>query len=340
MDASNNISSNLDSDTTFTLESYISALDSQSLKYLTITLYSLVIVFGTFGNSLVLLLVGIYPNLRTLSNAFVVALAVADINTSIAIPMMKIILLTNPAAVMLQVRSNWMLCAIYFLEPLCLTAISLFSLAALSVDRFLAIFFPFRHPGWVTKKSVGVTIIGYYIYSLTSGLAPAYGFEAYAKVGPVFPVCPGVVYSANVLFFILYGVFTPPIITMMVFYGLISYTAFKQARQITAIETTSRSTSAVNIYKSIKVFTLISVLMCLVWGPYIVFTCLMFVYAGFHSSGWMLKVTMILALLGPAMSAANPWIYVLRNNDFYKSLKNLLSRFEKSDFVQGINIIN
>uniref|UniRef100_A0AAZ1XFJ2 G-protein coupled receptors family 1 profile domain-containing protein n=1 Tax=Oreochromis aureus TaxID=47969 RepID=A0AAZ1XFJ2_OREAU len=95
--------------------------------------------FSTTGNLLVCVAVGLNRKLRTVTNYFLVSLAVADICVgAIAIPCAILTDIGLP-------RHNLYLCLLMLSVLIMFTQSSIFSLLAVAVERYIAIFMPFRY---------------------------------------------------------------------------------------------------------------------------------------------------------------------------------------------------
>ena len=129
--------------------SNLSGVDDRILEpYVAPVLYSLVILIGFVGNGLLILTVMAHSAMRSISNIFLLSLAVGD---------MLVIVIVTPLRLMLYILKNtWkcgqFFCMIYeFLIDLS-QGVSIFTLTALAGDRFVAIVLPMTALGWSTKK--------------------------------------------------------------------------------------------------------------------------------------------------------------------------------------------
>ena len=113
------------------------------------------------GNAVVLWLFYKNESLRTISNGFLTSLSVADLLVGLVIDPVWIVIrcLIQP-----PVQSTLHYC-IYMLWIHTTTATT-FNLCCVSVDRFIAIRFPFRYQDFVTKKRCCLVIILVWLISL------------------------------------------------------------------------------------------------------------------------------------------------------------------------------
>ena len=109
--------------------------DAASVVYIVVEL--LIAGFSVLGNVLVCWAVGLNSNLQSITNFFVVSLAVADIAVGV---------LAIPFAIFISLGfcSNFYGCLFMVCFVLVLTQSSIFSLLAIAIDRYIAITMPLR----------------------------------------------------------------------------------------------------------------------------------------------------------------------------------------------------
>lgn len=111
-------------------------LDTSAFAYIVLEL--LIAVFSVLGNVLVCWAVCLNSNLQTITNFFVVSLAVADIAVGVlAIPF--------SIAISTGFCSKFYGCLFIACFVLVLTQSSIFSLLAIAIDRYIAIKLPLRY---------------------------------------------------------------------------------------------------------------------------------------------------------------------------------------------------
>ncbi|XP_076758934.1 SIFamide receptor [Xylocopa sonorina] len=123
--------------------------------------YVLVFVVGLIGNSFVIAVVYRSPRMRTVTNFFIVNLAVADV---------LVIVFCLPATLMSNIFVPWFLgwfmCkAVAYIQGVSVAA-SVYSLVAVSLDRFLAIWWPLKCQ--ITKRRARMMIIVIWFIALTT----------------------------------------------------------------------------------------------------------------------------------------------------------------------------
>ncbi|XP_060825070.1 neuropeptide SIFamide receptor-like [Bombus pascuorum] len=123
--------------------------------------YVLVFVVGLIGNSFVIAVVYRSPRMRTVTNFFIVNLAVADV---------LVIVFCLPATLMSNIFVPWFLgwfmCkAVAYIQGVSVAA-SVYSLVAVSLDRFLAIWWPLKCQ--ITKRRARMMIVVIWFIALTT----------------------------------------------------------------------------------------------------------------------------------------------------------------------------
>ena len=192
----------------------------------------IILLVTLFGNSLVCVSVIFSRRLRTVTNFFVVSLAVSDLLIS---------LLSLPFRINQTLDNfNWCnsktMCQTWYIVDFLCAITSVWNLVVISIDRFIAIVHPFEYQTFMTKRNAcflfAVVWINAAVWAFLSLLnwtepgKPTYFIHpACQKYDPVY-------YTAmTVVQFFL------PLLIILVMYGNVFHVAMNQARAVAAQQT-------------------------------------------------------------------------------------------------------
>jgi len=256
---------------------------------------------AVIGNATVLWLFYKNQSLRTISNRFLASLCVADFLVGLAIdPVWMVVrcLIQPPttAAVLINVLH------VLWIHT---TAATVFNLCCVSVNRFIAIRFPFRYQDIITKQRSYVVIIMVWLISLILPYTVIFGDVE------------------KLWSFLTVTVFFIPITLVTLCYVWIYKAARKQAiaiRRVTQIQV--EPTLAAENYKAIKtVGFVLGVFLASRMPSFVV--SVVHLLAASDSCAYHKLYTVVwpwIEAIAFTSSAINPWVYCLRNSEFRQAL--------------------
>ncbi|XP_047425053.1 adenosine A2a receptor b [Mugil cephalus] len=291
------------------------------------------------GNILVCWSVFLNSNLQSITNLFVVSLAVADIAVG---------LLAIPFAISISTGfcANFYGCLFIACFVLVLTQSSIFSLLAIAVDRYIAIKNPLRYNSLVTgQRAKGIIALCWFL-SVGIGLTPMFGWNTGWNSSAAITQshsCPegmtqclfeGVVTLHYMVYFNFFGCVLVPLLVMLVIYAHIFMAARRQLRQMTlkvahapapgqkaASSGTSRSILQKEVHAA-KSLAIIVGLFALCWLPLHIINCFNHLCKGCRRPHiWVMYIAIILS---HANSVVNPFIYAYRIREFRQTFRRIL----------------
>uniref|UniRef100_F6YL33 Histamine H2 receptor n=1 Tax=Monodelphis domestica TaxID=13616 RepID=F6YL33_MONDO len=266
----------------------------------------LLILITVLGNVVVCLAVGLNRRLRSLTNCFIVSLAITDL-------LLGLLVLPFSAACELGQACNFAkpLCKIYTSLDVMLCTASILNLFMISLDRYYAITAPLRYSMVVTPKRVVIALTLIWVISITFSFLPIHlewniqnltnsnltPYKCKLQVNKAYGLVDGLI------------TFYVPLLVMCATYYRIFKIAREQAKRINH----SYYNKAVTIREHKATVTLAVVMGAFIicWFPY--FT--VFVYRGIWGD---IDETLeaIVLWLGYVNSALNPILYAALNRDF------------------------
>ncbi|XP_029372026.1 adenosine A2a receptor b isoform X2 [Echeneis naucrates] len=288
------------------------------------------------GNLLVCWAVYLNSNLQSITNFFVVSLAVADIAVG---------LLAIPFAITISTGfcANFYGCLFIACFVLVLTQSSIFSLLAIAVDRYIAIKNPLRYNSIVTGLRAKCIIALCWVFSVGIGLTPMLGWNTGGMPTANSSSCPegmteclfeGVVTLDYMVYFNFFGCVLVPLVVMLVIYANIFMAARHQLRlmglkvahapipgEMTTSSSSSRSTLQREVHAA-KSLAIIVGLFAVCWLPLHIINCFNHLCHNCNRPHiWVMNIAIILS---HANSVVNPFIYAYRIREFRQTFRRIL----------------
>ncbi|XP_008282370.1 adenosine A2a receptor a [Stegastes partitus] len=312
--------------------------DSADIIYIVLEL--LIAVFSVLGNVLVCWAVCLNSNLQSITNFFVVSLAVADIAVGV---------LAIPFAIVISTGfcSNFYGCLFMACFVLILTQSSIFSLLAIAIDRYIAIKIPLRYNSLVTGQRARGIIAICWVLSIIIGLTPMMGWHNLSQSSN--STCPpdqmkqsdnntcspglmeckfeSVVNMKYMIYFNFFGCVLIPLLLMLAIYLCIFMAARYQLKliEVKAVHgEKSRSTLQKEV-QAAKSLAIIVGLFAVCWLPLHIINCFtVFCPQCDRSPLWVINVAIILS---HANSVVNPFIYAYRIREFRQTFRKIIRRY-------------
>ena len=262
------------------------------------------------GNVVVLWLFYKHESLRTISNRFLASLSVADAFVGLVIDPVWIVIIC-----WIQPRGQKNLSMITKMLWIHTTAATTLNSCCVSIDRFIAIRFPFRYQDILTKRRCLAVIILVWFISLSLSL-------------PILFFQPGK--DRKELFVsITCTMFLAPLLVVSFCYIIIFKVARKQFGRILAAKKLPDSSENIRArvtqnFKAIKTVGFVLSACIITWMPCVVLLLVDFYYAKEERCRIRKVKSVVLPwvqAIAFTSSAINPLIYYLRNSDFRRAFR-------------------
>lgn len=311
--------------------------EKTKLEYIYQTAFLILIMLVTFlGNFMVCLTVYLHHRLRTVTNYFIVSLAVSDLLLS---------LLYVPFRIDQTIHNSYWcprkeLCSTWIVIDLVCAGASIYNLAAISVDRYIAIVHPFRYHSLMTTRVAWIIIGIIWAYSITwAGLSGINWTDSQQSPYNWFPKC----YKQDKIFYTVTTVtdFFFPLMVILIMYGLVFRVAMNQARAVASLQPQLSKQDgrgrrfSINIVKEVKAAKTLAIVIggfVVCWLPFFVFLLVSLWDISLLSPPKVSKEVLdglratFLYVLPTINSTLNPIIYALFNKEFRTAFVRLLRR--------------
>ena len=267
------------------------------------------------GNILTIAAVRRSPQLQTVTNKFVVSLAVADLLVGFSLPYHSLFYIIPSISTMKYA------CLARFCIVLLACMASFLNLLAICVDRFLAVVYPLHYPMRMTPRSSSVKIIILWIMAVSSATIPL-GWNHWdsAQYCVFYHVLPPMY-----VVFILAVPFYSQSLLMLLLYGKIFKEARRQLKKMAALSPDARRVK--KEAKTAKTLATVLGFFILFGFPLITF---MFIMALGYSASHTSTVYAILTSLTFFNSALNPVVYAWKNRQFNSTFRRMLGLHQKT----------
>ncbi|KAG7282050.1 hypothetical protein CRUP_023566 [Coryphaenoides rupestris] len=285
----------------------------------------IIATLSVVGNLMVCAAVGLNHKLRTVTNYFLVSLAVADVCVgAVAIPCAILTGVGVP-------RGNLPLCLLMLSVLIMLTQSSIFSLLAVAVERYVAIFMPFRYQTLMTPRNAALVIAVTWLLAFLIGLVPLMGWH---KAPPAGSSSSGhcffvlVIDMAYMVYFNFFACVLAPLVLMFLIYARIFATVKRQVRRIEADRGgggavhQGRAAGVKQEMKTASSLFLVLFLFTACWIPLHIINCFLLLCPGCPVPFELLLTAIILS---HANSVVNPFLYAYKMKAFRDAFKAILT---------------
>lgn len=122
--------------------------------------YGVICLVGLIGNCLVVIVISKYVRMKTVTNLFILNLSIADILFLVGLPMIM------TTAILKHWAFGWAACKVYFISTSINMFTAAYTVALMSADRFLAVWFPvqslkYRTAGYAAAEAAVIWVLSF-----------------------------------------------------------------------------------------------------------------------------------------------------------------------------------
>ena len=315
--------------------------DSTAIKMLRIVPYCILLIVSLVGNSVIIAVVWKEQRMRKTVNFFIVNMCVADLLITLYMPRVMSVWYSG---YQWQVRGTMGLifckCAVFTHQTA--ICVSIFTVVAISCDRFFAVVLPLKTI--ITKTVCKIILAIIWILSVAIRLPMLYGLEtAYDRYGKwscslsldeVFYIGAEKAYYN----FTLIGLFAVPLsVTVVLYTGILIFLKLRKVPGEEVLRSMGRQQrrDAVIKRKVLRMVMIVVAVFVLCWILYFVQLILFS-----HKIQVSCDVLFLRLFLAHLNSAINPCLYLLLNENFRGGVKNILSRSPLCGYIPGLATSN
>ncbi|XP_020505979.1 somatostatin receptor type 2-like [Labrus bergylta] len=306
-------------------------------------IYFVVCAVGLWGNTLVIYVILRYAKMKTVTNIYILNLAVADVLCMMSLPFIALQL------TLVHWPFGEVLCRVIMTVDSLNQFTSIFCLMVMSIDRYLAVVHPIKSTRWRKPriaKLINLTVWGVSLLVIL----PTMIFSCLNEVpvcGIVWPEPQDVYYKVFMFYTFLIG-FLLPLTVICLCYLLI---IVKVKSSGLRVGSTKRKRSERKVTRMVSIVVAVFVL-C--WLPFYIFNVAS-VTSSINPTSAVKSTFDFVVVLGYTNSCANPILYAFLSDNFKKSFQNVLclkkvagldeiersdSRADRSRMVNDAAIIN
>ncbi|XP_034564100.1 somatostatin receptor type 2-like [Notolabrus celidotus] len=276
-------------------------------------IYFAVCAVGLCGNTLVIYVILRYAKMKTVTNIYILNLAVADVLCMMSLPFIALQL------ALVRWPFGEVLCRIIMTVDSLNQFTSIFSLMVMSIDRYLAVVHPIKSTKWrkpLIAKLISLTVWGVSLLVILPTMIFS-GLDKVPVCGILWPEPQDVYYKAFIFYTFLVGFFLPLTVICLCYLLIIVKVKSSGLR----VGSTKRKHSERKVTRMVSIVVVVFVL-C--WLPFYLFNVTS-VTSSIDATSAVKSTFDFVVVLGYTNSCANPILYAFLSDNFKKSFQNVLS---------------
>ena len=297
--------------------------------------YSAILVLSIFGNSILIsAIISNNNRIHSVMNYYIINMAIADLLTTVFDMGAQV---CHYALMVMEKQFEWLggitgvfLCKfIVFIQGTAI-ACSVFTLAAIAINRYLAVVLPFRRN---RRNSAAILVISLTWMSSFAIVSPMlYAMQVQNEGGVLYcqenwePLFDNHSSSKDYTLALFFSLYVFPLAIIGILYSIIVFKVW--VRTVPGHTTAHNQLHEIETRKKIlKICITVVFVFALCWLPFYAYLILNFIAANNNGCGVPEYVAFLGLFFGHANSAINPFIYIFYNSDYQKVLKKALKPF-------------
>ncbi|XP_063819564.1 neuropeptides B/W receptor type 2 [Pseudophryne corroboree] len=281
-------------------------------------IYSVICAVGLTGNTAVIYVILKAPKMKTVTNLFILNLAIADDLFTLVLPI-------NIAEI---VQRSWnfgvVICKVILSIDLCNIFSSIFFLTVMSIDRYLVVVATVRSKRMPYRTYRAAKIISVLVWVLVIVIVLPFTIFAdvymdnleFKSCGLNFPKPEKLWFKASRIYTLLLG-FAIPVSTICILYMVMLY-------RLRSMRLNSNGKALDKAKKRVTFMVFVVVAVCLLcWAPYH-FATIVSLTTDLRETSLVIGISYFFTSLSYANSCLNPFLYAFLDDSFRKSFKKLL----------------
>ncbi|KAM9779702.1 somatostatin receptor type 2-like [Neosynchiropus ocellatus] len=278
-------------------------------------IYFLVCTVGLSGNALVIYVILRYAKMKTVTNIYILNLAVADVLFMLGLPFIAIQL------ALVHWPFGPVLCRVVMTVDSLNQFTSIFCLMVMSIDRYLAVVHPIKSTKWRKPRMAKTINMAVWCVSLLVNL-PIVIYSGIITKHDVFfctivwPEPEEAYYTAFMFYTFILGFFLPLVVICLCYLFIIIKVKSSGIR----VGSSKRKRSEKKVTRMVSIVVAVFVF-C--WLPFYIFNVTS-VTGTISTTPFLRSTFAFVVVLGYANSCANPILYAFLSENFKKSFQNVL----------------
>ncbi|XP_020910225.1 octopamine receptor 1-like [Exaiptasia diaphana] len=313
---------------------------NQQERIIKITAYSVILVVSLIGNILIAAVILSNKKMKKPTNYFILNMAISDLVIPTMVVSRQLVLLcTQPKHIsewLVEGTIGTLLCKLVHFFQDVTTAVSIFSLILITVDRFIAVVYPMKHY-IMSSKTCKVSILATWLVGMSIHAVYLYTYEVlvihgmnlcssgwYTKFGREL----GAIFVRNYYLILFFLLAVMPVVVMAVAYTIIIVSLKRQSIPLgDSFSDRQKRQRANREQKILRMAIAIIVTFVILWIPYNVFIFLeLFVYNdGAPKPCFLITFHFIAFFCAYANAAVNPCIVFMFSQNFRHGFMQMLA---------------